>query len=120
MEARQVITPGDAELLRIYAVAYTRHERALDKLAVEGEICVYVRLDSNGQAHDQEKPNLWLKVAQDAERTMVACLDWLGLTPLNRNKVRPTANAPAQPTPEQEEYASFANLIDGKGKAVTQ
>lgn len=120
MEARQVITPGDAELLRIYAVAYTRHERALDKLAVEGEICVYVRLDSNGQAHDQEKPNLWLKVAQDAERTMVACLDRLGLTPLNRNKVRPTANAPAQPTPEQEEYASFANLIDGKGKAVTQ
>lgn len=74
----------------MFAIAFDRQQRALEKLAVEGEIRVYTRLDSNGQPHDQEKPNLWLKVAQDAEKTMLACMDRLGITPLNRSKVRAT------------------------------
>src|SRR5215472_8731452 len=59
LEKRRHITEGDIELIRIYALLYVRHEKALAKLETEGEVKVYVRLDSNGQPHDQEKPKLW-------------------------------------------------------------
>src|SRR5882762_2212893 len=101
LESRRASTPGDAELIHLYAIAHVRHQRAQAKLDVEGEVRVYTRLDSNGQPHDQEKHNLHLKVAQDAERSMVACLDRLGLTPMNREKIEPTAPiAPAGWTPD--------------------
>jgi P27 family predicted phage terminase small subunit len=90
LEARRTLTPGDGQLLALYAVAYDRQQRALTKIAEQGEICVYTRLDSNGTAHDVEKANLWLKVATDAERFMLSALDRLGLTPLNKGKVLPS------------------------------
>lgn len=93
LEKRRHLTDADGELLALFAVTYDRWQRALEKLAVEGEIRVYVRLDSNGQPHDQEKMNLWLAVAEKSEKTMLACLDRLGLSPLNRSKVRPTKSA---------------------------
>src|SRR5215472_17509738 len=52
LEKRRHITEGDVELLRIYAVTYVRHSKALAKLEAEGEVRVYTRLDSNGAAHD--------------------------------------------------------------------
>jgi P27 family predicted phage terminase small subunit len=97
LEARHALTAGDGELLRLYALLYDRHTRALAKLAEEGEIKMYTRLDSNGAPHEMEKPNLWLKVAETCEKNMVGCLDRLGLSPLHRSKVKPTA----QPSPEQ-------------------
>lgn len=100
LEKRRHITEGDIELIRLYALLYVRHAKALAKLDAEGEVKIYVRLDSNGTAHDQEKPNLWLKIAETAERNMVACLDRLGLTAMNRTKVKPTGddkNKPADP-----------------------
>jgi P27 family predicted phage terminase small subunit len=96
LEARHALTAGDGELLRLYALLYDRHTRALAKIAVEGEIKMYTRLDSNGAPHEMEKPNLWLKVAETCEKNMIACLDRLGLSPLNRGKVKATA----QPSPE--------------------
>ena len=102
LEKRRHISEGDVELIRLYSLLYVRHAKALEKLDAEGEVKVYVRLDSNGTAHDQEKPNLWLKIAQDAERNMVACLDRLGLTAMNRAKVKPTddKNKPVDPMDE--------------------
>jgi P27 family predicted phage terminase small subunit len=93
LEKRRTLTSGDAELLRIAVICRDRHARAIAHLKTEGEIVVYKRLDSNGQAADVVKPNLWLKVAQDAERQLVAILDRLGLTPANRAKVKPTEKA---------------------------
>ena len=90
LEERRHLTNADGELLSVYCHAYDRHQRALAKLAEEGEVRVYVRLDSNGQPHEQEKVNLWLKIAETSERTMIACLDRLGLSPLNRSKVKHT------------------------------
>jgi P27 family predicted phage terminase small subunit len=90
---RRSLTEADGPLLSLYCVAYDRHQRATEKLRQEGEVVVYTRLDSNGQQVRVEKPNLWLKVAQDAERQMIACLDRLGMSPLNRDKVKPTAGA---------------------------
>jgi len=118
LESRRALSEGDGELLRLYSILYDRHARALAKIAVEGEVRVYVRLDSNGNPHDQEKSNIWLKVAETAERNMVACLDRLGLSPLNRGKVAPTSRttkteAEAAASAEEE----FDNFLRRKGPA---
>lgn len=104
LEKRRHITEGDVELIRLYALLYIRHTKALAKLEAEGEVKIYVRLDSNGQPHDQEKANLWLKIAETAERNMVACLDRLGLTPHNRAKVKPTDDDKNKPADPMEEF----------------
>ena len=93
LEKRRHLTDADGELLSLFAVAFDRHQRALEKLAVEGEVRQYSRLNNHGEEVLTEKANLWLKIAQDAEKTMLACMDRLGITPLNRSKVRPTKSA---------------------------
>lgn len=99
LESRRALTEGDTELLRLYAVVFDRHKRAMAHVAAENEITTYTRLDNHGVAHDIEKKNLWLDVATTAERTMVGILDRLGLTPANREKIKPAAPAPAPATP---------------------
>ncbi len=87
---RRALTQGDEYLLTLCATIWDRRNRAQEKLLVEGEICFYTRLDSNGVAHKMEKPNLNLKVAMDAERQLVSILDRLGLTPLAGSKIKQT------------------------------
>jgi phage terminase small subunit len=98
LRKRRALTAGEAELIRLYAIKYERHAKAKAKIEVEGEIRIYTRLDSNGQPHDVEKENLWLKVATGCEKDMVAILDRLGLTPVNRSKAKPTGQHPAAST----------------------
>lgn len=95
LESRRTLTEGDAELLRLYAITYDRHVRAVAKLETEGEVRIYTRLNNHGEEVQSESKNLWLPIAEAAEKTMIACLDRLGLTPLNRGKIRPTAQKPA-------------------------
>ena len=90
LEERRALTPGDGHLLQLYAEIFDRRQRAQAKLLAQGEVCIYTRLDSNGQPHQFEKSNLNLKVAQDAERQLVAILDRLGLSPLAGTKVKQT------------------------------
>ena len=104
LEKRRALTHGDGELLRLYSILYTRHEKAQAKLTDEGEICTYIRLDSSGKAHEMEKPNLWLKVAQDCERNMVACLDRMGLTPNARAKVKQVGDKPKPAARPEDEF----------------
>src|SRR5689334_13029679 len=102
LEERRHCTSGDMYLCELFAELYCRRRRALVKIAEQGEICTYTRLDSNGNAHEVEKPNLWLKVAETSEKNMVACLDRLGLTPMNRSKLKPTVKPTTAPVdPEQ-------------------
>jgi P27 family predicted phage terminase small subunit len=91
---RRALTSGEAYLLTLAAQIWLRRARAQAKLLEQGEICTYVRLDSNGAAHQMEKPNLWLKVATDCERQLVAILDRLGLSPMAGSKVKQTADSP--------------------------
>jgi P27 family predicted phage terminase small subunit len=118
LESRRALSEGDGELLRLYAITFDRHAKALAKLAEQGEVRLYTRLDSNGTPHDQEKTNLWLKIAETAEKNMVACLDRLGLSPLNRGKIAPTSHATKT---EAESAASaeeeFDNFLRRKGPA---
>jgi P27 family predicted phage terminase small subunit len=106
LEPRRHITPGDVYLCELFATLYVRRAAAQAKLEAEGEIRTYTRLDSNGAAHEIEKPNLWLKVAETCEKNMVACLDRLGLTPLNRAKVKATGEPAVAPLDPMEEFMS--------------
>jgi P27 family predicted phage terminase small subunit len=100
LEARKTLTEGDQQLLRLAAILLDRHERSMDHVLEEGEICTYTRTDSNGAQFEVVKENLWLRCAKDAEKQLVAVLDRLGLTPMNRGKIKP-AEPPKEASPEQ-------------------
>ena len=100
LEARRSITPGDEEILRLYAFLFSRHQRALAALELEGEITTYTRLNNRGEDEQCEKPNHWLKVAETCEARMISCLSALGMTPMNRSKVKTTEPKPAPQLPE--------------------
>jgi P27 family predicted phage terminase small subunit len=105
LEKRRTLTSGDAELLRLVVLCRDRHARAIHHLQTEGEIVTYQRLDSNGQAVDVVKQNLWLKIAADSEKQIVGILDRLGLTPANRGKVK-QASAPKPDTSKEDAMLS--------------
>jgi P27 family predicted phage terminase small subunit len=90
LESRRALTCGDGELLLLYAVSFERWQRALVHVQTEGEIVGYTKLDSNGAQFLSYRENLWLPVAEKAEKALVGIIDRLGLSPLNRSKVKPT------------------------------
>lgn len=95
---RRSLTRGDEECLRLYAILFDRHAKALEHITTEGEVCTYWRLNNRGEQVPSERPNLWLKISQDSEKQMAALLRDLGLTPGTRSKVKPTAS-PEEPKP---------------------
>lgn len=110
LEQRRAVTEGDVELIRLYAITYARHQRALAKLAEQGEVCEYTRLNNHGEAVETEKPSFYLKIAETCEKNSVAILDRLGLTPLNRAKVKPLA----KPKPVEPPLNEFDQFMAGK------
>lgn len=102
LEERRCATSGDFEICRLYAFLYDRHQRALAKLAIEGEVITVTRFNKNGDECETQKPNDWLKIAETCEAKMLACLTALGLTPLARGKVQPAA-APKSETDAADE-----------------
>lgn len=112
LEERRNLTAGDGELILLFVVTYDRWQRALAKVQEEGEVRLYTRLDSNGAAHDMEKQNLWLPIAERQEKALVGIIDRLGLTPLNRSKVKPTGEQEKpkpELTPEEQFFAGLDN-----------
>src|SRR5260370_28277852 len=57
LEQRRALTPGGGELLRMYSLLYTRHEKALANLEEEGEIKIYYRLSHNGHSVPAAQPH---------------------------------------------------------------
>jgi P27 family predicted phage terminase small subunit len=105
LQERDHVTPGDEEILRLYAYLFDRHSRALEHIATEGEIVVCTAVTKKGDPYDVLKPNQWLKIAETCESKMAALLTQLGLTPATRNKVK-KAEEPKQPAdqfPTREE-----------------
>lgn len=90
MEKRRQLTSGDAEIIRLLAVTITRHKTARQHVLDEGEVVQYTRLDKKGEQVQSYSRNLWLAVEQEAEGKILSLLDRLGLTPLNRPRVRQT------------------------------
>ena len=96
LEQRRTITEGDVELIRLYCFAYDRHSRNAALLIEEGELCTYVRLDSNGVAHPQVRKNIRHDIVTMAERQMESILNKLGLTPTAKDRAKPTTVNPQE------------------------
>jgi P27 family predicted phage terminase small subunit len=114
---RRSLTRGDEESLRLYCILFDRHEKSLAKLAEEGEVCTYWRLNNRGEQVPSEKPNLWLRVAQDSEKQMAGLLRDLGLTPMTRSKTKPTA-APEEPKPADPEEALLERPVSSTSDEI--
>lgn len=95
LAARRTVTEGDCEILRLYSVLWDRHSQAMEALAQEGAVVTEMKMDSSGEAHPVRRENLWLGIAQNCEGKMVSILDRLGLTPVNRPRVKPTKDEAA-------------------------
>lgn len=114
---RRSLTRGDEEVLRLYCILFDRHAKALEHIALEGEIRTYTRLNNRGEDVQCEKPNLWLKVAEVCESKMAALLRDLGLTPGTRSKVKPTA-APEEPKPEADPMEALIERPTASGPSI--
>jgi P27 family predicted phage terminase small subunit len=90
LEKRRVLTSGDAEIIRLLAVKISQHKRAIGHVRSEGEIVSVTRISKSGLPYEVNVKNMWLGIAQEAEGKITALLDRLGLTPLNRGRVRKT------------------------------
>jgi P27 family predicted phage terminase small subunit len=109
LSERRVLTSGDVELIRLFVIIQARHIRNAALLQTEGELMTYIRLDSNGQPHPQVKVNLRLKVCSDAERQMAAILNQLGMTPVAKDRAKPT-----QPEmPDEKELTHAEKYMKG-------
>jgi P27 family predicted phage terminase small subunit len=98
LQERRQLTAADGEVMRLYCLALERHKRATVALALEGEVKIYTRLDNNGMAHQFEKANLWIKIAEASEKFMLSTLTSLGLTMTSRDRVKQV-----KPAGEEEE-----------------
>jgi P27 family predicted phage terminase small subunit len=114
LEARRTVTSGDQEILRLYAILFDRHSRAVEHVAAEGEIVECEAVSKKGDVYTVSKPNQWLKIAEVCETKMAQILVQLGLTPRTRTQVKAT-KAPAKPEaqfPAREEAAPTQPLSD--------
>jgi P27 family predicted phage terminase small subunit len=114
LEQRRSLTAGDGELIHLLVIKTERHQRAMEHLEVEGEIVTTVRLDKHGEQVQSLRPNQWLKIAQEAEKEKLAILDRLGLSPMNRSKVKST-EIPQAETPKDE----LENLLERNGEPAS-
>ena len=90
---RRTVTAGDADLISIYCTTWERWQDALLKIREQGVVATYQRLGANGNAVNVEKTNLHWSIAKECERSMLSILSRLGLTPKDRDSVKPTTPA---------------------------
>jgi P27 family predicted phage terminase small subunit len=102
---RRQLTPADGESIRLYCIAHARHKDATEHLRHEGSVRMYTRFDTHRNAYEVEKANLYLKVAEVAEKTMIALLLQLGLTAAARDRIK-------QVKPEEHEEAVIPGSIE--------
>lgn len=98
LEQRRQLTKADGELLALYATLWVRWREASDDVARRGAVVISISRGKNQEIIEREKKNPYLLIAQETEKEMVAVLDRLGFTPLNREKVKKTKAAePTEP-----------------------
>lgn len=86
---RGTVTPGDVSTLAVYAEVFARWIQAKrqigDQLMIETEAA-----DSHGQVRIVQRLNPLLKVVENCEGRLLALAKNLGLTPKDRESVKPT------------------------------
>ena len=89
LEERGTLTRDTGELLAIFVTAWSRWRAASTEVVKNGAVVLVTARGKNDEVIERAKPNPHLSVAEAAEKTMIACLDRLGFTPLNREHVKP-------------------------------
>lgn len=101
---RKHLTPGDRELVTLYAIAEDRYWQFKNTLDVEGPTI---------QTEEGPKDHPAWKHFYSAERTMLSCLDRLGLNPLARDKAKQTRTGKEKSPDEFEQF-----IESGRGPSV--
>ena len=104
LTARRSLTDGDAELIALYVALAARRTRALAAVESEGLLITETRFGSNGEPSSRRIKNPHLVVAQESEKTMLAILDRLGLTPIGKDKAKPTRARAAEELTDDEAF----------------
>ena len=107
---RRAVTAGDGDLIALYCSTHERWLQALEAIRTQGVVVKYERLGADGCAVTVERPNLSLKIAEVAERSMVSLLTKLGLTPKDREGVRPTSEVKPKNAPPPPESCAGVGL----------
>jgi P27 family predicted phage terminase small subunit len=115
LAVRRAVTAGDADLIAIYCGTWERLQQALKNVADEGLIVEYTRLDAKGNPVTVERTNISLKIIEVSERACLSYLARLGLTPKDREHVRPTA---ARSTGKEQSEAE--RLMEERAELQTQ
>ena len=93
LEQRGTITEGDLATLAVYAETLARWIAAKEQLGDQLMITTTIK-DTHGEPVIVQRLNPLLKVVQACEGRLLALAKNLGLTPLDRDKVKPTRANP--------------------------
>jgi P27 family predicted phage terminase small subunit len=108
LEDRGTITEGDVATLAVYAELLARWIQCKREIGKELMVESIV-LDNNGMPHKQKKLNPLLKVAATCETRLLALAKSLGLTPIDRDKVKRTVDSD---TEEKYPEGSMGDLME--------
>ena len=115
MSDRQVLTPGDAALLSLYSEVYARWIQAKAEIGERLMITITV-LDHNGAPIHKDVLHPLLKVVQACESRLAQVAKELSLTPLSRDKARPTSASAARDIVPGSIGAENPELFDANGR----
>jgi P27 family predicted phage terminase small subunit len=119
MKQRGTLSRGDGELLEQFSVVKARWILACRDIKARGLQILETRHAKDGSEFEVEVPNPSLKVASDCESRMLAYSKTLGLTPMDRSKIKRTKGSK-----DAERYTPIAGtlgalcpeLFDSKGR----
>lgn len=94
LEKRGTVTEGEATALALYGVTYERWVQCYDQIAVDGLMVTTQVTDNNGNLRTVSRLNPVIRVAQQCETKLQSLAKDLGLTPITRDKIKPTSANP--------------------------
>ena len=110
---RRALSEADGEALRLYAILYDRHARALAAVESEGLLISETRFGSNGEPSLRKVKNPALAICQESEKQMTAILRDLCLTVATKDKSKPTRARPAEELTDDEAYELWESQQQG-------
>ena len=114
LEQRRTLTEGDRNTIAVLAECVARWVTAKQELGTEYTITTAVA-DKNGNIVQSVKANPLLKVVEVCEARILSLQSALGLTPMARDKVRPTqADAPVEQDLSQADL--YMRNLDGDNR----
>jgi len=93
LEARAALTPGDYAMLSVYATVYSRWIAAKRELDTDGLMILTTILDSHGVPYQKKIKHPMLRIVTDCERQILTLASKLGLSPIDRDRVKPARDA---------------------------